>query len=48
VRYTLPLLAKSVEVGRRVLAPLKPSERALFMEMLYRVADAEDELDGDL
>ncbi len=41
--YTLPLLAKSVEVGRRVLAPLKPSERALFMEMLTRIADAEDE-----
>lgn len=42
VRYTAPLLAKSVEVGRRVLAPLKPSERALFMEMLHRVADGED------
>lgn len=42
MRYTAPLLAKSVEVGRRVLAPLKPSERALFMEMLHRVADGED------
>lgn len=40
--YTKPLLAKSVEVGRRVLSPLKPSERALFMEMLRRVADADD------
>ena len=44
--YTLPLLAKSVEVGRRVLAPLKPSERALFMEMLSRVADGEDEAEA--
>jgi len=42
VRYTAPLLATSVEVGRRVLAPLKPSERAMFMEMLHRVADGED------
>ncbi len=41
-----PLLAKSVEVGRRVLAPLKPSERAMFMEMLSRVADAADEPDA--
>lgn len=47
LRYTAPLLAKSVEAGRRVLAPLKPSERALFMEMLVRVADGEDEPNGD-
>lgn len=46
VRYTAPLLTKSIEVGRRVLAPLKPSERALFMEMLSRVADADDEPDA--
>ncbi len=47
VDYAAPLLAKSVEVGRRVLAPLKPSERALFMEMLHRVADGEDVAAGD-
>lgn len=46
VEYTLPLLTKSVEVGRRVLAPLKPSERALFMEMLSRIADADDQPDA--
>lgn len=47
VRYAAPLLEKSVEVGRRVLSPLKPSERALFMEMLYRVADGEDVANGE-
>lgn len=47
VRFTLPLLKASVAVGRRVLAPLKPSERALFMEMLVRVADGEDEPAGE-
>ncbi|MCX5513116.1 MarR family winged helix-turn-helix transcriptional regulator [Kaistia algarum] len=47
VRYAAPLLATSVEVGRRVLAPLKPSERAMFMEMLHRVADGEDVASGD-
>lgn len=43
LRYTVPLLAKSVAVGERVLAPLKPSERALFMEMLLRVAEGEED-----
>jgi MarR family transcriptional regulator, lower aerobic nicotinate degradation pathway regulator len=38
VRYTLPLLAQSVEVGRRVLAPLTPEERQVFMELLHKVA----------
>lgn len=47
VRYTGAMLTKSVEVGRRVLAPLKPSERALFMEMLHRVADGEDVANGE-
>ena len=47
LRYTDTLLAKSVEVGRRVLAPLKPSERAMFMEMLHRVADGEDVAGAD-
>jgi MarR family transcriptional regulator, lower aerobic nicotinate degradation pathway regulator len=47
IRYTAPLLALSVEAGRRVLAPLKPSERALFMEMLHRVADGEDVANGE-
>ena len=38
VRYTLPLLAQSVEVGRRVLAPLTPEEQQVFMELLNKVA----------
>jgi DNA-binding MarR family transcriptional regulator len=47
VRFTVDLLAESVEVGRRVLAPLTPGEQVLFMEMLHRVADGEEE-GGDL
>jgi len=39
IRFTLPLLSKSVAVGNRVLAPLEPSERARFMEMLFRVVN---------
>lgn len=38
VRYTLPLLAQSVEVGRRVLSPLTPEEQVIFMELLNKVA----------
>jgi DNA-binding MarR family transcriptional regulator len=41
IRFTLPLLTKSVAVGNRVLAPLAPSERARFMEMLYRIVDGD-------
>lgn len=35
---TLPLLAASVEVGRKVLAPLTPAEQAVFIDLLGRVA----------
>jgi DNA-binding MarR family transcriptional regulator len=42
IRFTLPLLTKSVAVGNRVLAPLKPSERTRFMEMLFRVVNGDE------
>ncbi len=38
IRYTLPLLAQSVEVGRKVLAPLTADEQRTFMALLHRVA----------
>jgi DNA-binding MarR family transcriptional regulator len=43
VRFTLGLLARSVEVGRRMLAPLSPAEQVLFMDMLRRVANNDEE-----
>jgi len=42
VRVTLPLLSESVEVGRRVLAPLSEEERTTFLALLRRVADGAD------
>jgi DNA-binding MarR family transcriptional regulator len=42
-RFTADLLAGSVDVGRRVLAPLSPTEQAQFMDMLHRIADGEEE-----
>ena len=45
VRFTLALLAPSVEVGRRMLAPLSPREQVLFLDMLQRVADSDAEPD---
>jgi DNA-binding MarR family transcriptional regulator len=47
-RVTLPLLAVSVEVGRRVLAPLTPAEQALFMTLLDRVAAGTEVADGEI
>jgi MarR family transcriptional regulator, lower aerobic nicotinate degradation pathway regulator len=47
VRYTLPLLAQSVEVGRRVLSPLTADEQRIFMELLHKVAGIPAEPDGD-
>lgn len=41
VRFTVELLAKSVDVGRQMLAPLSPREQAQFMDMLHRIAEGE-------
>lgn len=38
VRFTLDRLGHSVEVGRRLLAPLTAAEAALLVELLERVA----------
>jgi len=47
VGYTLPLLAQSVEVGRRVLSPLTAAEQRTFMELLHKIAGAPTEPDSD-
>ena len=39
--YTLDRLKKSIEVGKRLLAPLQPAEQALFLSMLTRLCDDE-------
>ncbi|MCC7319662.1 MAG: MarR family transcriptional regulator [Rubellimicrobium sp.] len=39
--FTLPRLALSSEVGRRLLAPLDPQEQAVFLALLTRIC-AED------
>jgi DNA-binding MarR family transcriptional regulator len=41
-RYTLSVLPRGVEVSRRVLAPLSPREREVFMALLHRVADGDE------
>ncbi len=38
-RYTLDRLERSMEVGRRVLAPLNDAEQAMFLDFLRRVGD---------
>lgn len=41
VRYTIPRLTRSVEVGERLLAPLNKAERAMFLDLLGRIADSD-------
>lgn len=40
-RYTIDRLKRSVEVGDRLLAPLNKAERAMFLDLLGRIADSE-------
>lgn len=47
VRYTLPLLAQSVDVGRLVLSPLTAREQRTFMRLLHKVAGVEHDNAGD-
>lgn len=42
-RYTLERLARSVEVGRRLLAPLSEAEQVILLDLLRRIA-ADDEV----
>lgn len=39
VHYTLPLLDASMEVARRLLAPLSPAEQATLLELLKRIGE---------
>lgn len=45
-RYTTERLARSVEVGERLLAPLNKAERAMLLDLLGRIADSEAGLSG--
>lgn len=40
-RYTIDRLARSVEVGERLLSPLNKAEQAMFLDLLGRIADAD-------
>lgn len=40
-RYTLYRLARSVEVGEKLLAPLNKAERAMLLDLLGRIADSD-------
>jgi DNA-binding MarR family transcriptional regulator len=40
-RYTIDRLGRSIEVGERLLAPLNKAERAMFLDLLGRIADGE-------
>lgn len=44
-RYTLERLARSVEVGRRLLAPLNPTEQHVLLDLLRRVTADDDAAD---
>lgn len=41
VEYTLPLLDLSMEVARRLLSPLSPSEQATLLDLLNRIGGQE-------
>ena len=40
-RYTLDRLARSAEVGERLLAPLNKAEQAMLLDLLGRIADSD-------
>lgn len=42
-RYTIDRLARSVEVGERLLAPLNKAEQAIFLDLLGRIAGSDAE-----
>ena len=43
VRYSIDRLADSMEVARRVLAPLSPAERQALIDLLHRIGDGDDD-----
>ena len=42
-RYSIDRLADSLEVARRVLAPLSPEEQETLMALLHRIGDGDDD-----
>jgi DNA-binding MarR family transcriptional regulator len=42
-RYSIDRLADSLEVARRVLAPLTPEERETLMTLLHKIGDGDDD-----
>jgi MarR family transcriptional regulator, lower aerobic nicotinate degradation pathway regulator len=42
-RYSIDRLAESMEVARRVLAPLSPAERRTLLDLLHRIGDGDDD-----
>jgi DNA-binding MarR family transcriptional regulator len=43
VRYSIDCLAESMEVARRVLAPLTPSEQRTLLDLLHKIGDGDDD-----
>lgn len=46
IRYTLDRLERSVDVGRKLLAPLTPAEQTTLLRLLQRIND-DDPSNGD-
>lgn len=42
VHYTMPLLDRSMEVARRLLAPLAPGEQATLLDLLTRIGGPDE------
>jgi DNA-binding MarR family transcriptional regulator len=42
-RYAIDRLADSIEVARRVLAPLTPEEQETLISLLHRIGDGDDD-----
>jgi DNA-binding MarR family transcriptional regulator len=42
-RYAIDRLADSMEVSRRVLAPLSPREQQTLLDLLHRIGDGDDD-----
>jgi DNA-binding MarR family transcriptional regulator len=43
MRYSIDRLTDSLEVARRVLAPLTPEEQEVLMTLLHRIGDGDDD-----
>jgi len=43
VRYSIDRLSESMEVARRVLAPLSPAEQRTLLDLLHRIGDGDDD-----